>query len=63
MKAMYKKCGTVTTAGNSFSQLSVLQSAQSERKPDPTHETAPFFLYNIVKTATHSFFLKKEHGS
>ena len=22
---------------------------------DPTHETAPFVLYNIVKIATHSF--------
>ena len=26
----------------------------SERKSDPTHETAPFFLYDTVKTATHS---------
>ena len=28
----------------------------SERKSDPTSETAPFFLHHIVKTATHSLW-------
>ena len=36
------------------SQVLARWSAQSERKSDPTPVTAPFFLYNKVKTATHS---------
>ncbi len=31
-------------------------SVHSERKYDPTHETVTVFLYNTMKTATHSFF-------
>ncbi len=30
-----------------------VQSFQSERKSDPTHETITVFLYNSMKTATH----------
>ncbi len=30
------------------------ESAHSESKSDPTHETVTFFLYNSIKTATHS---------
>ena len=35
--------------------------AQSERKSDPTPETAAFFFYNIVKTATHSYIFIKDN--
>ena len=30
-------------------------SAHTDSKSDPTHETVTFFLYNSIKTATHSF--------
>ncbi len=32
----------------------VVESVQSEIKSDPTHETVTVFLYNSMKTATHS---------
>ena len=41
--AVAKECVAVSITG------------QSERKWDPTHETETFFLYNAIKTATHSF--------
>ena len=32
-----------------------VESDHSESKSDPTHETVTFFLYNSIKSATHSF--------
>ena len=48
---LYKINGVVSCVESGFLR------EQTEKKPNPTHETAPLFLYNPVKTATHSFKL------
>ncbi len=37
-------------------------SAQSERKSDPTNETATLFLYNPIKSATLSYLHVSDHS-
>ena len=37
-----------------------MESAHSESKSDPTHETVTFVLYNSIKTATHSLKRQKK---
>ncbi len=47
------------TGYSSIVTTSVGYMVPSERKSDPTHETVTVFLYNSMKTATHSLFFGK----